>query len=86
MLYVKQEQWDKYKPKDFGELIKIIEIFRLFFYHKKRQDRYDPAVSCSHWYCYRLNDWMASDASSLESSLICDPAITFVFIGDIYLN
>ena len=22
MLYVKQEQWDKYKPKDFGELVK----------------------------------------------------------------
>ena len=25
MLYVKQERWDKYKPKDFGELIKNYE-------------------------------------------------------------
>jgi hypothetical protein len=23
MLYVKQEEWDKYTPKDFKELIKI---------------------------------------------------------------
>ena len=27
MLYVKQEEWDKYKPKDFRELVKIFNDY-----------------------------------------------------------
>jgi type III restriction enzyme len=26
MLYVKQEEWGKYKPKDFGELVRMLDV------------------------------------------------------------